>query len=75
MKKRWKVRKSRFRVWLDANTLYITAVILSVAVVVLIVFGFYLDYNRSSACISHYQERGKGFWSSIAMCLNQEEDD
>lgn len=69
------MRKSRFRVWLDAITLYITAVILSVAIVVLIVFGFYLDYNRSSACISRYQEHGKGFWSSFAMCVHQEEDD
>lgn len=69
------MRKSRFRVWLDAITLYITAVILSVAIVVLIVFGVYLDYNRSSACISHYQDRGKGFWSSFALCIHQEEDD
>ena len=69
------MRKSRFRVWLDAVILYMTAVILSIAIVVLIVFGFYLDYNRSSACISHYQDRGKGFWSSFAMCIHQEEHD
>lgn len=69
------MRKSRFRVWLDAITLYIATVILSLAIVVLIVFGFYLDYNRASACISHYQERGKGFWSSFALCVHQEEDD